>query len=734
MAESDLDFSHNVSEIPQGASLPSYRAHEKVETTQFPDLQSAITDNAQSTNWMSNVGAAVAAKASNAVAQKIGGDLGKNPQGDIGIPLTDFDKTMQESYSTQAQATLGLQANKLINDSMVAAASADRITPDLIAKTNKSISLGLQNIFKNAPSSIAPALQYQYGSHQMELTGDMTKRMINEQHEDTKNNTALAVQNNTENAYSFGLHGNDKAAEQVIETTRRLSQANVNRRLMTPAEAKSNVDAARQSYLSGKLIHDYEQSRAAGKSEEYLKSLADNKPSYLSDNDYMAVTQRLGSYVNHQDALRSQDQNLSLTKFQTSVAMNPMAPDMPQQLQELKNSVSAETYQKAQLFYVDKLKTYNRENAETNGAIASWNDPDAFARVSDKAKNKSFDMMTSAYVQKSSQQGNPISQEDAEVQVAAVAGGKVPAFVASLKNKLNSANPAMMDSAARQMDSLYSSNQSHALEGLSPEDKSIYTQYKSLRDALPADEAAKIAIQNANQDPDTQKMNKEKWSSFVKQQTTGGTSPQTWALKQVGFSANDFMNPGVANEYGNMILQKYGALYQMMNGDKDNALKLTKQEVDSSFGDTGVNGGSVKTLHPIEKVLGFSSNSDVVPYIQQDVMKMLNQRFAPLKDAFGKNQSNVYWDVVPQDTKNHALLFGHKYAPIQVKRYTKTSSGTKTDTYDVNLIGNSFNWDVALKTDSGIRPLIQMAPYIGTQTYTPNKKAITDAYMKHGKA
>jgi len=735
----EMDFVHNVSEIPAGESLPApYKGHEKVNITQFPDLTGAIDNYADATNWMSNIGSMVAGRASNAIAQKIGGELGKNPKGDVGIPLTEFDKTMQESYNTQAQATLGLQANKLINDSALDAAKSDRMTPAIIQKTNQSIAIGLNNILKNAPSQVAPSLELQYGAHAMNLSGDLTNRMINEQHEDRRNNTALAAQTNAENAYSFGIRGNDKAAEAAIETTRRLSAADVASRLLTPEQAKTNVDSARKSYLSGKMIHEYENARAAGKGEAYLKSIADKKPSYLSDTDYMSVTQSLSQYVSHQDSLRSQDQQLRLADFQTSIAMNPMAPDMPQQLQQLKDNVTAEVYQKAQLHYIEAVKAFNKDNAESNLALASWNSPDAFARVPDKAKNKSFDALTSRYTQQRQEQGNPITQEEAEVQVAASAGGKIPAFVASLKNRINSGNPDMMESASKQIDSLYSMNASHALDGLDDKDKSIFTQYKSLRDALPPEEAAKVAIQNANQDPDTQKMNKEKWSNFVKTQTGGfagfgSKPPQQWAMQQVGLDPKDFMNPGIANEYGNMILQKYGALYQNMNGDKDNALKLTKQEVDSAFGDTGVNGGNVKTLHPIEKVLGFKSNSDVVPFIQQDVMSVLNKSFAPLKDAYSKNTSNIYWDIVPNDMKNRALVYGHDYAPIQVKRYTKTSKGVKADTFNVMLIGNSFNWDIALQTESGIRPLIQMAPYMGVQTYSPNKKAITDAYAKRGK-
>jgi hypothetical protein len=730
----DLDFSRSVPDVPasSGPNVPApYHRTETVQPVRMPDFQQAMTNYAADTNWMSFIGSQVAAKASDAVAQKIGGELGKNPKGDIGPSFTDFDKTMKNSYNQQAQATLSLQANKLLTDSNIATAQATRITPDLIAKTNASVTKGMQDILKNAPDEVKPHMELQFGTAMLDQNAQLSGRMIREQKEDQRNNSALASDLNSQHAYSFGLNGNEKAGLAAIENTRRLNEASYAARLITPEDVKSRVDSARQSYLSGKMIHDYNNAKDK---EGYLKSIADKKPSYLSDTDYMAVTNNLMQYVNHQDSLRSQDQQLRVAKFNNSIAMNPMAPDMASQLQDLKNNVSPETYEKAQLSYINAVKTYNKESGDVNNALASWNDPSSFARLTEKSVNKGYDMLVNRYIQQRDQQGSPISHEEAEAQVAASAAGKVPVFVDTLKNKLNSANPAMMDVAARQIDSLYSMNAGHALQGLSDSDKSIYTQFKSLRDSLPPEEAAKIAIQNANQDPDTQKMNKEKWSAFVKSQTAGtifgATAPTKWALKQVGLNEDEFLNPGIANEYGNLILQKYATFYQNLNGDKDNALKMIKQEVKENFGTTGVNGGSVKTLHPLEKVLGYDENSDVVPYIQNDVMDTLHKSFAPTKEAFSKNQSNVYWDIVPSDQKNRNYIYGHNYPPIQVKRYMKTASGVKTDTYDVMLIGNSFNWDIALKTDSGMRPLIQVAPYLGVQTYTPNKKAIDAAYTK----
>ena len=106
-----------------------------------------------------------------------------------------------------------------------------------------------------------------------------------------------------------------------------------------------------------------------------------------------------------------------------------------------------------------------------------------------------------------------------------------------------------------------------------------------------------------------------------------------------------------------------------------------------------------------------------------------------MKELFDKNESNVYWDVKHGASENKTRIFGHgpSFDPVKLTRYTRTATGVKSDTYDVVLIGNSFNWDVALSTDSGLRPLIQVAPYLGVSTYTPNKKAIDAAYMTaHG--
>jgi len=729
----DLDFSHHVSEVPAGQPLPTpYQRTESAAVTQYPDLQSAVSNYASATNWMSAIGSTVAAKASDAIATKLGTNLGKNPKGDIGIPLTDFDATMQKSYQSQAQSTLSIQASKLINDSNIEMAKAPRLTPGLIDKTNRSISIGLQNIFKNAPTEIKPHLEYQYGHMQLSQANQLTTRMIGEQRDDQKNNTIYASNVNSESAYTLAMSGSNDAAKRAVEATETANEDAVAARLITPEMAKVNIDTARQSYLKGKYTHEYQKAYAEGKGEEYLKNLADKKPSELSDTDYATVTNGVLQYSNQQHALRAQDEQLRSAKMNVSIAKDVMGIT-GSQMEEYRQSVSPEQFERTQLNYINAVKSFNKGQGDMNMVVASWGDPASFARAGSEAINKGFDALVQNYSQQRQTQGSPVSPEEAEVQVAANAAGPVPNFVKTISNKLNSSNPAQMDSAARQMDELYSMNAHQALIGLPDKDKAIFSQYKSLRDALPPEEAAKVAIQNANQDPDTQTMNKEKWAAFLKQKTSGllygSTAPTKWALNQVDLKEDEFLNPGMANVYGNMILQKYSAYYQMTNGDAANALKLTQQHVKENYGYTGVNGTKTMTLHPIEKVLGYDQNGEVVPFIQQDVISQLGGSFTHMKEAFNKNKSNVYWDVVHAPSENKAWI-GHTYEPIKLKRYMKTASGTKTDTYDVVLIGNSFNWDISLSTASGLRPLNQVAPYLGISTYTPNKKAIDGAYIK----
>lgn len=734
----DLEFKHHVQEIPRGQELPNaVPRREKIQATTIPDFQQATDRYGEATNWMSSIGSYVATTASNTMAQRMGTELGKNPKGDIGIPLTNFDKVMQESYATQAQSTLGLQAQRLISQSNIELAQAPRLSPDMITSAQRNIMKGLDNIFSLAPAEVRQKMEYQFGGVMIHQNEALVERMLGEQKTDRVNTLELAAKVNAENAYSqamSGTHedkeGDSGSGKASMNATISAARAAAARHDITPLQAKTIEDTARQSYLSGKYTRKALQAEKEKRLPEFLNSLADNKPGDISDKDHKAVIGNILHYMNMQASLRNQNEMLAMAKFNAALSADPLGITDSHILQ-LQQSLDPIQFEKMKMKLQQARDKALEDNNKADFVIQNWTNPEVLARTDDKAKNKSYDMMVQKMVVDSK---GATSVDEAEVMIAASAGGSIPVFSTALKSKLNSGNPALMDAAARQIDALYSMNAGHALRGLSDTDKAIFSQFKSLRDGLPPEEAAKIAIQNANQDPDTQHMNREKWSAFVKRQTGGiagflPASPTSWALKQVGLDKDDFMNPGQANEYGNMILQKYSAFFQMTNGDQENALKLVKQDVKDNYDYTGVNGPRTMTLHPIEKVLGYEGNSEVVPFIQQDVRKQMGVNFDKMKEAYNNKQTDTYWDFVAHDDKvEKGLFYRNKFKPIQVKRYTRTSSGVKSDLYDLVLVGNSFNWDLVLSTESGMRPFPQVAPYLGIYTYTPDPKYIQDTF------
>ncbi len=301
----------------------------------------------------------------------------------------------------------------------------------------------------------------------------------------------------------------------------------------------------------------------------------------------------------------------------------------------------------------------------------------------------------------------------------------------SLQDKLGSGNPALMESAAQQMHSLYQMGGGHALAGLSDKDKAMFGAIESLRGSLNPTEAMQEAINKIyNQDPTMFKANQQKWSDYVSMNTKGGVSDSDFALKNFGFSKDNFLNPSVAQVYGTDMFSKYSTYYQILGGDEKTAKAVTQRYIDENYGDTGVNGGKHSTMHPLEKVLGYNS-PDVVPYIQQDVIEQLQGHFNKTTEAYRNKQTNEYWEVVPLPEKRRGAFFQENH-PIQVKHYVR-SGGTKTSqTMDVILQGNAFdNWDIGVYSKtSGLRPLVQVAGYLGIINYVPNKAAIDKRYVE----
>jgi len=728
----DLDFSRNVPAVGEGEKLPQpYQRSERPEISSTPNYQNTINDYAASSNWMSRIGATVASKASNAIAQKIGGELGKNPQGDIGIPITDFDKTMQESYLTQAQATLGLQADKLITDSNIEVAKADRITPDLIAKTNKSISIGLQNIFKNAPPQVLPNLQKVYGASQLSLSEHLTNRMIQEQHEDTVNNTILSNNQNAETAHSLSASGKFDAADLLVKNNTAKNNATAARNIgFTPQQAKVGSDTVRQSAIAGKLQFQYDQAVKEKKEADFVKNLA-TRPSWISDADYPTAMQSLTNHINMQNSLKSNYEELTMTDFKGRMETD-IGSITGSDLQSTLDKLSPLNASKLNNEYIAAYKKQKQENEEQSNLIQHWDNATVHANASEKIKNKTFNGKVNYVIANSPN----TSREEAENQVASSAGGTIPVFTQTLKTKLRSGDPNDMVSAAKQISELQESGNGKALGGLSDEDKALASDIKhNYNPADPASAARIIAENKQNQDNDFRRDSEAAFANKIYQNTIKvGKDADDYILGTFGLGdpiiGTRFDTPWNKAFYASDIRSNYRTNFINTGRDDNRAQLLTKDYVKNNYGKTSINGSSEWTLHPIEKACGFPEGEGITT-INKDIVRQLTGPMLNLKKLYDDKKSDEYWSIEPveKEAKVYTTFPGAPaiQAPggptierLNLVKHTRNGAATDTHTYPLRLVGNNFNWEINGDTANGPASMFLLGPILGVHTYTPD--------------
>jgi hypothetical protein len=727
MAE-DFKFTKQVSDVRQTVPIPIEKKTVKVEQHATPDFQSTINALAESQNNLSAIGAQVAQSASNSLASKLGMEQGKTPKGDLMPSLTEFDKNFAESYKAQAHATLTIQGQKLLTDTQLELSKQTRLSPDLLSKATMQVQQGLDRIASTAPTDVGVQLKQSFDSSLINNTKQFEHQMFTQQREDQKNNLIKASSVQLQNVYQLAVNGDMKGAQAASNAAKALINNQESNKFLSPEDARVQRETADQTLINASYINAATQADKAGKLEEFQKKLSEGPPDGLTNEQWVIAGSAVNKQMNFIQTLRSQDENLKAQQMHNQIALNPMSVS-DADWNAFEKSVSKITAEKVRFNLIQARKQHSTETTSQDTLIANWGNPEVHANSSEKVVNASFNKQVDYAVQSSQKSNKPLSHEDAQVMVAASAGAQIPVFTRDLKNKLASANPALIESASQQINALRTIQAGRALAGLSAKDNAMVTQYASLRNSSTDLNQTAREVTNAiyNQDPAVEEMNNKKWSSYLTKQTSGGKSLSDVALEAVDFKAKNFLNPSMAEVYSADILSKYHTNFTNTNGDNDSALKITKQYVDENYGDTGVNGGSHKTLHPLEQVLGFK-DKDAIPYIQQDVINQLNEKLLPTKELFNSRKSNEYWETLPLSRKEHGV-FSTSFDPIQIKRHLRTANGIKEEKFNLVLHGNSFDkWDVAVLTNSGMKNFMLVAPYVGFPTYTPNSKAIHDSY------
>jgi hypothetical protein len=658
----DLDFKHHVSQIPQGEPLPTSPGRKVAPiTTHVPDFQGAVNQYAADTNWMSQLGSAVAIRASTAIATKLGGEMGKNPQGELPLPLTKFDETLAQSYATQANSTLGLQAQALISKTNLELAQKPRLSSDMIASAQKSTLQGLEKIFSMAPSSIRPNLESHYGGVMINQNEQLVEKMISQQRTDEKDKFQVSSKVAAENTYAMSLSGNDKGAEAAMNATIASAKSMHSRNIISLNEARVIEDTLRQTALTGKMTRLANQADKEKKLGEFLNSVADNPEKYnIGPNDKDAVIKNLMSNI-------QQDQNLrSLNERHIALEMHNRILETGGDIggaewAAFKEQVSPNVEAQMRLNLTTSQQRKQKKVNDTAQAIKNVTDFDNFSLNTPQQNYDAFIELTNKKIESYQSQGKNISVPEAQMQIAATLAGPIPKYMDTLNRKAASGDPLLMQEVKATIDYMSSKNAAQNLAGLSDDARSVIKKFDSMSPLIdPVERAQTAKDQIYNKKSEQNVANDLAWNNLLKNKTKKGQSHAQFAISQADIDPDSVVNIPLISQYA---LDKYETYFKKNNGDVQIAQELLKEDIGRTFGTTYVNGKKEFMMFPIETRGNLPNNSE--PFIHQDLRDQVSRKLTDTKKLYDNGQVDFYWEFNPTVDLDTALSSHRRVRELQ---------------------------------------------------------------------
>lgn len=731
------------------AEFPEYKRTTGIKASgNVPDFQSAMEGYA-SASWggLADLSAKVAQSASEQMAKQIGSQLGENPDGDLSPPITDFDKVLAQSYQAQSNATLSIQANKLLTDTSLSLSQDPNLTSDKVKSTFSGVDDTLNNLVNMAPDSIKSNLQARFAISSQNMSSRFQMKVYNQNQLDNKNNLLLLANQNTDAAYNYGYAGNEKAMTTLRESSEPSYQAGVNAKWMTPVQKKVAQDSMEQAYLSGKY-------------SAQAKAAYDNKtlPQFSSDlvegkigNDIPQqmrtdVINRVAASVNQLVQMNSQLQSINLAKFGEKIATRP---DLitGQDLADLQASVDPVAFEKASLDY---LKAMEKNQASAPDYV-SFRDAGLAANMGEKKLNNTFKGMRNALIKEG------VNPEQAELMVMNQAGTAVPEFTNSVVSRIQHGSPDQMLSASRQADDLISRGKGNLIP-LDAKTRAMKTSFLyNLRTPMSPEMAAATTREAFSKETNESiAAAKAAWPDQKKALTKGFASDADAAISLSGLPTYDGpiwnrFRMRNATLFGQIMMDRLADYTVEQHSDLEAAKQQLREDVSNSFGRTMVNGFKENAYLPIESKVGLPVNKMSAQLIKSDVARQLVDHLQTSKQLFDKGESNEYWKVEPvlspkeikdiQSKSDKALGTPDVGldTPVRVSRVLRSG---KVETYDVVIQASPYTaltndpnnlvtggYDISVQTPMGLKSLLLLDPVDQTYVYNPDSKYLQSEYM-----
>lgn len=612
-----------------------------------PAFGAAFTSLAMTPTLMGEIGSSMATNASIKIAELTGQSLGKNPQGDILPPITNFDKYVTQAYSTQAQVTLGLQANEMMAKAQTDMNKAYKMTPEMIRSYSQNMAEGLSDILKNAPSTVRPQLESQFGSHLISSTAGYNNKLQSQNKEDAKDSNDTWRQQAQEqmmNLVKDGTPESLEAAEILKQQIQENIKSNESLGMISKKQAYTAQTETKLNYESSLSIDKYRQAVNKGMGDQYLSSIAFDKMPGLSWSESEAVRNNTMKWAQAALAADSRYQTLLGAQARNDIVNGSFAPKM----NYFEEEMTPTNFLNTMTAWTAQQHTQSKDNVEVSNIIKAPGNVDSYKGAKASSVNKSFRTIADSIYQsnqdavKSGKNVVEISMDDAEVMAHKEMAVLSQEFYDNVNKLASSPDPQNLERSFQMYSRIKDLGSKTA--GISTKSIAAMSLYKNLMSAPSMDpqKAAELAYNQVYQpNEEHNKVVKRQIDEYKNVNLKTANQVASWAMKMGGFYDIPVQNiTAYSDQVEKMFTQFANAV-----GDVTVAEQMTSDAIRRTYAPSSINGYPEVSFLPPELEMQLPGSA---PIIQQNLIDQMVPQFEESKKLFDTNPGQPsYWQLKP---------------------------------------------------------------------------------------
>lgn len=608
----------------------------------------AMTELATTPNAIANFGVQMAENASQTYQKLRGIEAGKNPSNNLLPPITKADQAFVDGYSAQAQQTLGLQAQQLINQAQLDLNKNYQLSNGQIQAYKQNVAKGLQQIIDQAPYTIRSQLANQYTENLQSQVYKLNNQLITQQKNQSKENAGLYVKSQFDQISDIIMTGQGDPKTIYANTEKYINDKQASG-MWSPSEAETQRQALKQLYLNNSLAKQAVDAYQNKNLESYLSSLT-NAPSKFDNLNISyqewesARNHALNSIINY-ERFTSSEQNLLVSDAKIKFAQQ----GLPQtDIDALKQELQPQKFNELYGWILNQQNKKLAKQERITQLLANNSDVDVMARATSKEVDATYDATVAKIKSDAAYQGKFVSDADAQFQAISTIPRAIPAVNSMFNNQLTNGDPATAIQAASQIKRIEDADLSGRLDSsFSSTNSAASLIAHTINEVLPfsasPEEAVAMARQIAFPTEEQKNAAIEKMQKFKK--SYGNANKKISFAKSIA-NVPDKSQVTDKSSFYISVADAYADALQVF-GNETLAKSWVQKGINQNYGTTTVNGKEEFTFMPIEKLLGMDKNS--VPVIQDNIYNDVSRYVDNMKAIYDTNKNlGFYYELAPR--------------------------------------------------------------------------------------